>query len=690
MATLPQIRNKVSVSSNNKNKSLKDLLTPMGPGVEVLSVEAIKSPLHNTKVVIKLNGVKASHAFNEDDVTDKAPLRTIYYNRVDIADVLPPSISAPLSDIDAVIEELNSKHQCDFTTDDIESGDYGIRAKETSLGYYNSGKVTEVQGAPMFKISVGIRTLTNWYDEYAQVEGGGYMDDYRYLHYAEIFINGDEFKTNGFGLYGNPGVGGQLTSPTPLQHAAEIVDVINNADMGLKASIKLQQPWCVIDYDSINPQEGAVIEIENMTGESIDLSINLVKHGTPLMEIDEGYNTSDGSVIISTFEEFVVLPATLILGKGIYSDGCAYGCVGKDTLEFKISEWEDSPWRSLGRELNGLSINGSSSESLNYFRRNEETGGFFWPFHGLENLAWVFLAEGSRDAPDLTIYDDPTALMLINRIPNPYSITPRVPANWGDVAIFAKLGPVSNKTPLDKVFLLDDPYDEQYSSWYSFNITIGDETISGEVSQFFDEYMRLTGSDYITSLTLFEIIAVFMSQHPGYRNILKVDRFFTPAHHWPMWHFQNLTDEDLYVHISINFDDGQPTGQRFPPFILKPKGTMGETYNIDKPKSYIDTLDVDNPINTDVRTVTWRGVTSNIRDTPMLSETFTSKLEHDLWNYNSVLKAGSIVVDMDDEYCLINRGPYRETFIFNIGEEDEYTVTLDPNNVPDVLYRIPK
>ena len=49
---VPKFRKKISLSAGMKNKGLRDILTPTHGGVRIESVEAIKAPLHNTKIVI--------------------------------------------------------------------------------------------------------------------------------------------------------------------------------------------------------------------------------------------------------------------------------------------------------------------------------------------------------------------------------------------------------------------------------------------------------------------------------------------------------------------------------------------------------------------------------------------------------------------------------------------------------------
>lgn len=134
MNGLPKIRPKVSISSDGKNKSLKDILNPMGLGAEVLSVEAIKAPLHNTKAIIKIKD-KDQFEFDEGLKDPRFQLRAVLYNRIDINKIIPEGVVFENNELPAIINTLNTKYSCDFTEDDLELVDRILTAKPTSLGY---------------------------------------------------------------------------------------------------------------------------------------------------------------------------------------------------------------------------------------------------------------------------------------------------------------------------------------------------------------------------------------------------------------------------------------------------------------------------------------------------------------------------------------------------------------------------
>lgn len=134
MATMPQLRKKISLSAGNKNKALRDILTPTGIGSYVESVETVIGQLHNTKAVIMVdqwvNGTQSS--LN----SDRFIKRSILYNRVDINTMVPETVGVPRGDINTIIKTLNTKYQCDFTEDDLELINNNLVAKPNSLGYY--------------------------------------------------------------------------------------------------------------------------------------------------------------------------------------------------------------------------------------------------------------------------------------------------------------------------------------------------------------------------------------------------------------------------------------------------------------------------------------------------------------------------------------------------------------------------
>lgn len=132
--SLPSLRNRISISTGNRNSSLKSILSPTGEALEVLSVETIDAPLHNTKITVSV-GYKNKLDEGSNDVKGQ---RAILYNRLNLNQVIPENAVLDLTDIVKTIKLLNTKYQCDFTTDDLELVDGVLKAKATSLGYYGT------------------------------------------------------------------------------------------------------------------------------------------------------------------------------------------------------------------------------------------------------------------------------------------------------------------------------------------------------------------------------------------------------------------------------------------------------------------------------------------------------------------------------------------------------------------------
>ena len=138
--SLPSLRNRISISTGNRNSSLKSILSPTGEALEVLSVEAIDAPLHNTKIIVSVN-YKNKLDEGSNDVKGR---RAILYNRLNLNQVIPENAVFDLTDIVKTIKLLNTRYHCDFTEDDLEIIDNSITAKITSLGYIGQYRLTQV------------------------------------------------------------------------------------------------------------------------------------------------------------------------------------------------------------------------------------------------------------------------------------------------------------------------------------------------------------------------------------------------------------------------------------------------------------------------------------------------------------------------------------------------------------------
>lgn len=122
LTPMPSLRRSIKADVS-KNKSLKDILPSTTDALEVLSVEELDYHTYNTKTTVKVleNGVEKD--------------RVLLYDRMNLNTLLA-NVTTVGNTIGEMIEDLNSKGY-DFTVDDLELVNNKIKAKATSLGYYN-------------------------------------------------------------------------------------------------------------------------------------------------------------------------------------------------------------------------------------------------------------------------------------------------------------------------------------------------------------------------------------------------------------------------------------------------------------------------------------------------------------------------------------------------------------------------
>lgn len=130
--SLPQLRKKVRYSFDGKNLSLAELRGAVLDGEQFYSIEPHVGGIHNTKLIIHLKGEPVLPDETEDNTPEK---RVIFYNRLDLRNIIPNDFSISLRNINSTIAELN-KLGYDFTLDDLEFRHGFLAAKATSLGYY--------------------------------------------------------------------------------------------------------------------------------------------------------------------------------------------------------------------------------------------------------------------------------------------------------------------------------------------------------------------------------------------------------------------------------------------------------------------------------------------------------------------------------------------------------------------------
>lgn len=128
----PQLRKKVRFSFEGKNLSLTELRGSVLDGKSFYSVEPHVGGIHNTKLIINLTETDLPEYLEGVSEPTK---RVVFYNRLDLEDIVPKDMEISLRDIGTTIRELN-RLGYDFTEDDLEFRHGFLAAKATSLGYY--------------------------------------------------------------------------------------------------------------------------------------------------------------------------------------------------------------------------------------------------------------------------------------------------------------------------------------------------------------------------------------------------------------------------------------------------------------------------------------------------------------------------------------------------------------------------
>lgn len=128
----PQLRKKIRFSFEGKNLSLTELRGAVLKGESFYSIEPHEGGIHNTKLIITLAEPNLPDYLEE---TYEPTKRVIFYNRLNLEDIIPKDYELSLRNINTTIKELN-RLGYDFTTDDLEFRFGFLAAKETSLGFY--------------------------------------------------------------------------------------------------------------------------------------------------------------------------------------------------------------------------------------------------------------------------------------------------------------------------------------------------------------------------------------------------------------------------------------------------------------------------------------------------------------------------------------------------------------------------
>lgn len=106
-----------------RNRSLQDIFRSSQEALRVLEVIPVPIGLHNTKIIVLL--------------ADGKHQRVHFYNRLLLKDVIPDTFVSS-GNLASDIDTLNSLHGCDFNEDDLELVGGALKAKPSSLGYYEA------------------------------------------------------------------------------------------------------------------------------------------------------------------------------------------------------------------------------------------------------------------------------------------------------------------------------------------------------------------------------------------------------------------------------------------------------------------------------------------------------------------------------------------------------------------------
>ena len=627
MTTSPKIRDKVSISAGNKNRSLKDILAPMGAGVEVLKVEAINAPMHNTKATIRIDNSKITAVAGEYLPTERYSTRVIFYNRIDIATILPETITAPLTNLAAVLEELNSKHQCDFTEDDIEATTCGIKAKETSLGYYSSGTGMG-STTPTDTVSFGVRTLPN---------GVGDKNEIVYGYYHQKIV----VSVNGVVYDPDPIESGGNTIPT-MGLVEWIEDIFANHFPLIKTTI-LPTLWFEDLYNGQGTDDAAIIELTNLD-KTTPMDVTVQLH---TLDQEGGYIFKNSTNLLPNAR---LQPAGSTIG----------GCGGVDNYTLTENEYNFyyNPWVDPDSEENLGKLVGLNGSTHGVFLETVPTSDrdftidFFEGNTGLQNVLRVY-----RRPVEGYLKNSEGVVFLKNLMETP--LTLKHPALSAPL-VFTK---TETETPLDQIMvspIVVYPYNKRrlfiQVGGVDHNVNLEEERWSG--------------------LDLFQLIDGMLETIPAIANSLTITLLEEICRKDIYLYVKNKTADALNFGIWCTDSDGI-ISDVIPPVVLEPSGTKGLGYTVDDQIYTTNSVVTGMVNNRSIRSITWRGVTTPVELSP--ESDIESAWRESIWRY--ILIASARYEATIDYFH--SHSPFKEEFIFNKGLPDEVKFHLEPKQLVD-------
>ena len=637
MDTLPTLERKLSISAGAKNKSLIDVFTAVKTAVKVISVETVKTPLYNTKAVII---VKTDELLASGEPKEKK--RSVLYNRIDIATILPEKIKASLSDIKAVIEELNSQHRLDITEDDIEIVGGVIKAKPTSLGYYNTAQV-EVAGVPANEVSFGIRDLDT---------GEGYQW-FGYLYHQLIVV-----------------IDGVAYSQDPIQYTPDGYSENDDRQIrfadDLTALITESKPELEVThyardfYVGSNRDEGSLDSVVMKLTNTSDVDIEVAAY---LLTLDrDGVYLPDHACIF--------LPVTLLKAKGSTTPKLpSFSVLSTEEFESGFDrKFSDDPdggfedWDSYGRHIRYNNATGTNNVQHEHMVDGDLGMDIERGWSGVQNsvLTYVRMRDEGFDGGYV---DQDLGAMFFNVMETPLTI------NYAGASKPVELGPVQTETPLDRVMF-------NLSGKLSSELNNSTDKVVLVINDFEYPIVSEDAPDEHPFYAYQHAFPLFKIKYPEVASKINLGVFNMVGGAYSVFYMENLTDEKLTIGLKGVTLDGS-VDELTPTVVLEPKGTNGSGYNVsDQITTTVDTPELTELFNDEkLQTLTWRGVTHDISE---LNDEF---YPDETWYEVALGRIFDIKGHRTMKHLAVPWCPFKETFIFNQGLSDEVEVSIHPRQI---------
>jgi len=283
-----------------RNRSLQDIFRSSQEALQVLEVIPVPIGLHNTKIIVLL--------------ADGKHQRVHFYNRLLLKDVIPDTFVSS-GNLARDIDTLNSLHGCDFNEDDLELVGGVLKAKPSSLGYYD----TEETGGEInyCAISLPVARLSPSFMEHlydGSEAGKGFI----------LKINGRSFDINEIWEERGINMPDLVWEQTEGDIAVHIV-----------TGAIVEQPRALLDTGLIEPEEGTLV-FENFSNKCY--SIELIPNtGDTFPVVTEAsgnvsYQQVDNGVIKFTLSPWKSLTCDMTHAKIIEFKPKDYSWVDKDRV----------------------------------------------------------------------------------------------------------------------------------------------------------------------------------------------------------------------------------------------------------------------------------------------------------------------------------------------------------------------